>query len=166
MRALIVILIALLAAGCSRSATIHMKGGGIVRGEIARSDAASIYVKAESSGEERAVSRANIHEIDHPGDILGVIGTILAVPSMVLAIVGVAFYCEAPPSVGETVGTVSIVTGLVIGIPSIVVAIGGFSRYSESADAARLDLDKPRIAPSVMSDGTRTYWGLGMSWSW
>jgi hypothetical protein len=90
----------------------------------------------------------------------------LAVPSLVLAVVGVAYYSEAPPSVGETVGTVSIVTGLAICIPSVLVAVGGFSRYSESKTAAQTGLGNPSIAPSLVSDGTRTYWGLRMSWSW
>ena len=72
--------IACVLAGCSANATIirSERDGGIVYGRIVGVGERNLYVKTPS-GEEVGVPRDEIEDIDHPGNVLAVVGAAIAV---------------------------------------------------------------------------------------
>jgi|GEM_PF-1795072 len=156
--------IVLLVSGCSTTAMIYLKDGTSIEGRIKRSDQPSIYVATEDSGELITIDRSNIEDIDHPGDIYALVGTVLGVLGWAAVIVAAVddatcegMFCGIGNDIVRGVG-------LAVGIPSTAVSIWGWSVWGVSRFEATYD--GPKIAPLAMTDGERTYYGVGMRWSW
>ena len=79
MREAIVMILILTACGCGTTTTIHLKDGTSIEGRIKRSDQTSIYVMSEDSSELVEIERGSVKDIDHPGDIHALVGTVLGV---------------------------------------------------------------------------------------
>ena len=77
MRTVAVLAMILFSVGCSRKAIIYKRGGGVEIGEIVRGDATSIYL-----ADDTEVLRAEIDDIDHPGDGHAIFGGVLALVEM------------------------------------------------------------------------------------
>ena len=63
-------------AACGTTSTITRNDGVMVEAKVLRSDPDSIYVRTPG-GTERALARADIADIDHPGNVVAVLGTLL-----------------------------------------------------------------------------------------
>jgi hypothetical protein len=149
-------------AGCSKTVTIHLKDGSVVEGKIEQSDEA--YVHLENG---MGIARKEIEDIWHPGSHHAIYGAISSLVGLGLSIYGVILrgnecgQCKA-------IGTMIAVAGIVVILWSAPLSIWGWSTYFESRSAASPpdESTRSRITPITLSDGERTYWGLGMSWSW
>jgi len=62
--------------GCGSSATIALKGGQFVEGQIIAGDRESIYV--DTGEAETNVPRRRIVDVDHPGNVAATAGIVLA----------------------------------------------------------------------------------------
>lgn len=185
MRVLTVAIAVLLVSGCSKTATIYMRDGASFEGKIVRSDESSIYVthvrecpkktrKVRSQKicykEEEPVLRQEIDDIDHPGDISAAIGLTLAVVGATcsLSLLSAKQDCEGDDCWGSGLAM------LYIGIPCACVAVvgalngvGGLITWKNSRSAANPpESNGPKITPVALTDGERTYFGIGMIWSW
>lgn len=152
----------LVLAGCSKTATIYMIDGSVHEAEIVGGSKRSIFLK----GVQELV-RDEIIVIDHPGNVEAIIGTIGFAVLTPVTIIG---YIEhSTCSEWECLGTLAIIiSGLSGAITSTVFAIWGWYTWGISNIAASQTdgTVKPYIAPVALTDGERTYWGLGMSWRW
>jgi hypothetical protein len=73
----------LVAAGCSTAATIRTMDGEKYEVHIKRSDDDYVYAVPVGGKEERAFERADISEIDHPGNDHAIAGTIVTALMMI-----------------------------------------------------------------------------------
>ena len=123
-------LLALL-CGCSTTATITRTTGKPIEGRINRSDAEFLYVELEG-GEEGAVPRASVTDIDHPGNATAVLGGLLGA-------YGVLNIAAGAETCGESEGAVGVAfcTGMVL--PAAFGAgmlIWGLTKWGASTSAA------------------------------
>jgi hypothetical protein len=119
-------LLALL-CGCSTTATISRINGGTVEARIARSDDKSLFVKT-AEGPEVAIPRADVSEIDHPGNATAVFGGFLSAYGALNIAAGIE-------TCGEVGGAYCIGTFLpaAIGVPML---IWGLKTWGDSLSAA------------------------------
>ena len=68
-------LVALLLTGCSTTATIHRQAGPAYEATIVDSDRDSLYVLGDD-GREYVVPAEQVRDVDHPGNVLVVVGGI------------------------------------------------------------------------------------------
>jgi hypothetical protein len=171
----------LLLAGCSTTAALYLKDWTNIEGKIERSDESSIYVWVEDESSEEdevevAILRRDIRDIDHPGITAATIGTILALVGS--AVFGTLYNnmesCSDPDGSGTACFRAHIafyVVGcpsIVIGVISTILAIWGWNTWGTSRAAAAPpdEPEGPKINPVALTDGERTYYGIGLSWSW
>jgi hypothetical protein len=154
-------------AGCSTTATIHMRRGKVVEAKIEGGDSSNIYLVGG-----RSIARKKIREIDHPGDVGAIVGGVLSVTSIAVSLVTLSDWqnCETESDgcLREALYFYFIgCPSIVIGIISTISAIGSYYTWVGSVDAAKpRRRTSPKITPVALTDGERTYWGIGMSWSW
>lgn len=83
--ALIACLLAgLCGSGCS-SATLERAGGPNIEARVVASDNKAVYVTGDD-GQIYRVSRSTLRDVDHPGNVLMVIGGVFLVPALTLFI--------------------------------------------------------------------------------
>ena len=185
------ILIALLSAGCSKTATIYTKDGAAIAGKIERSDASSIFylpvkecehkkvgIKRVCFAEETVLSRSDVRDIDHPGDVLFIASTSVAGALLLTSAVGIYFWVENDRSrendgdskyaIGGYGAELIALPSLALAAVSAVPAILGWVTWSDSKSASNTAKDptEPEIRPVALTDGEKTYWGLGIYWIW
>lgn len=150
MRAISILLILIFIAGCSTTATIYLKDETTVVGRIERGDYSSIFL---DGGKE--INRSDIHDIDHPGNSAAIGGLLLA---PVIGFLTFGLWMLFP----------TIYYGIPLGIGSLGWSVWGLVTWSRSKLAAAQpdEPSGPKIIPVTITDGERTYWGLGMSWEW
>lgn len=157
--ALLACLMAQLAVGCPH-ATIHLKNGDALRGEIRYSDAETVYTT------RGAVPRSEIERIRHPGLGWGIAGTIftagLIVPLIFVASTrGSGDDCdEGEDSLGicSFLRTMAVLAGIGAAI-SAGIMIWGWKTFVDSRARARApDEDELTVAPIALTDGERVYW--------
>jgi hypothetical protein len=117
------------------------------------------------------IARSDIDDIDHPGSSLSWIGLSMTTAGLAgyvayrLILKGCGeFGCSKQESTGiKTMGLV-----VLAGIINIPVWIWGIVVWSSSRSAAvpPKNTNAPKISPVSMTDGEKTYYGLGLSWSW
>ena len=144
----------LFVTGCSTMATIYKKDGSIVEERIRASDSSSIHLSDGST-----VTRADIRDIDHPGNVVVAVSSFPAVLGLVLTV---------GATQGDASGVFVFLIGLCIAIPSTAANIWGWYTFGRSRSAAKPSRPPagPKIVPVALTDGERTYLGLGMSWGW
>lgn len=69
--------LAAFATGCGTMASITRKGAPPIAGRITGSDTSNVYLNTFKGGGVEGVSRDNIEDIDHPGNVAATIGSIL-----------------------------------------------------------------------------------------
>jgi hypothetical protein len=178
-------LVVFLVVGCGR-ATIYLKRGEPVEGTIRKSDVTSIYVrpviKCDKKNREHigrkvcfseviAIARSNIRDIDHPGDYAAAVGGVIGGLGL-----GFTFLLwSGHQDCTDDCFASGIATGaiaspfLIIGAIGAVIGIGGLVTYAWSRNAAappKKKKTKPKVMPVALTDGERTYMGVGLSWSW
>lgn len=120
-----------LLCGCSTTATLSRTTGKPIEGRINRSDAQYLYVELEE-GEEGAIPRASVNDIDHPGNATAVLGGLLGA-------YGVLNIAAGAETCGESEGAVGVAfcTGMVL--PAAFGAgmlIWGLTTWGRSTSAA------------------------------
>lgn len=155
MRYVLILTTLIISANCSRMATIHKKDGTVVEAMVVSSDASMIYL----AGHE-PVSRDSVRDIDHPGDVHAIIGTFLAV-------LGSASGIAMVFTMGEY-GGYGAAPILGVGVPGAIVAIWGWYTWATSRSSAAPPEKPagPKVTPVALTDGERTYYGLGLCWRW
>lgn len=113
--------------GCSTTATISRINGATVEAKIARSDSSSLFVKT-AEGPEVAIPRADVSDIDHPGNGTAVFGGLLSAYGAMNIAAGLE-------TCGELGGAYCVGTFLpaAIGIPML---IWGMTTWAGSTGAA------------------------------
>jgi len=153
--------IACVLAGCSANATIIRgeRDGGIVYGRIVGLGEQNLYVKTPS-GQEVGVPRDEIEDIDHPGNVLAVVGAAIAVFGAYYIWVGLP-KCEVRSAAFCVVGVV---------VPAVVgagMSAWGGGVYARSHAAAKSPVTAGRRAsvfllPSVQPGTDSTALGLAL----
>jgi hypothetical protein len=112
-------------------------------GTIVGSDADSVRIRTDSGSVEK-VRRADIDDIDHPGNVLGTIGLVLGAGSVVsLSLLAGESHRSPEEYVYAVQWGLCLVTGAVL-------AIIGWSDYFASKRAAN-HFDRPRVVPVGVS---------------
>ena len=122
----------LLCTACSYSATISQRDGSFREGYILGSDEEYLHVEARD-GAEHDVRRADITDIDYPGNVLGTIGIVAAAVLLPIAAIGVAN--DASGTLGKC------------GMGGVFLAVTNWSNYYQSREAAN-DFAPRRIRPT------------------
>jgi hypothetical protein len=120
---------------------------------------------------EVPIARSDINDIDHPGSSLSWIGLSMSTAGLAgfiiyrLILEGCEeFACSDEESTGIKIMGLAVLAGII----NIPVWIWGTIVWLNSRSAATPPKKPkgPRISPVALTDGERTYWGLGMSWRW
>jgi hypothetical protein len=148
-RLIAAVLCASFAAGCSTTATITRKGGQVDEAIIARSTSSSVMV--ETGAGERPIPRDEITDIDHPGNVHAVIGSLLLAYGILNISVG-ASQCDRRGAAFCT----GVFTPAAVGLG---MTIWGHTVWSRSNGAGRPS--GPRgpelsLAPAILRVGDRT----------
>lgn len=155
-----VILCTLLTPGCSKTATIYLKNGSTLEARIVRGDAVSVFVRSGVSSTDMPVFRSDIKDIDHPGNVAALIGTPLALGGYAFTIIGLISKFDR----GGDMSWIAI-PGLIAALPGTFYGVWGWVTWINSRVAASMP-SGVNATPVAMTDGKRTYLGLGMSWRW
>lgn len=84
---------AMLSTGCGSTAIIARRDGLQSEGKITGSNKNNVYVEGENGG-VRGISRANIEDIDHPGNVAAGIGAAVTAYGIANIAVGAPQYCD------------------------------------------------------------------------
>lgn len=118
------------------------------------------------------VPRAEIDDISHPGKTAAIIGTLLMVVGGTAGLIATLHGPRLCGEYGCTFAELAIIYGgLLLDIGAVVglfVAGWGYSKWFASSGAANWECypDRPKLSPVAITDGQRTYLGLGFSYVW
>ncbi len=118
-----IISIALALAACGTGATVQTFDGRVYDGRISGHDSGKIYINGTS------VERNTVADIDHPGNVAAVLGSIVAGIGALSALGNCSQEKRAEDPTPCTSSGIWLLTGLPI-------AIYGFVTHSESVDRA------------------------------
>jgi hypothetical protein len=172
MRVLIVILVMLGGIGCSHEAEIIRSGcQHPIEARIVRSDARYVYVESAFTGEEQAIPRGEIMDIDHPGSGMAVTGLVIGGTYALQALTGAAFLLSdnGDDPYNDFMGTAQLIAGGVGMAIGGGLALWGYSIWDESVEAARRAGRRERavVTPFVAPDGSGgAAAGAGVLWRW
>jgi len=121
------LLASILICGCSTTATISRVNGRTVEAKIRRSTPGSVVVETDG-GKEVSISRSDISDIDHPGNVAAVFGSLLSAYGAVNIAAG-ASNC----SQGGGAYCTGVFLPAAIGVPML---IWGLSTWAGSTGAA------------------------------
>ena len=123
-----------LASGCSRNATIMRHDGWQVDAEITRSTEAFIYAQPRGAPELK-IARRDIRDLDHPGNVMGVIGlSVMGAYALNLGLGAVLLTTREPDS--RQAGAIVALTGAVGMLVGSGFAYWGWSLWDRSVTAA------------------------------
>jgi hypothetical protein len=136
--------------GCA--AAVTLKDGRTIDGRILRSDASTIYIKPRGSAAELAISREEISDINHPGDVVGLIGTAPLLTALILLSMALATRDNCNPN-GEYCGFEEAMIAIWAGIPlasiGLGLELGGWIPYGISKSAASSHASSPAPLPAM-----------------
>ena len=121
------------------------------------------------------VSRSDIKDIRHPGKTAATISTLVALfggaGGYLLMVYGGAEYGDDGYEYRTEAGPLLAWIGLFVEVAAVVsvfVAIWGYAKWMGSSSAATPPKDTagPKISPVAVTDGRRTYYGLGFTFNW
>lgn len=115
---------------------------------------------------EAAIARKNIEEIDHPGKAAMAFGVPIAAAgwaALIYSLVATA-QCNRDTDCGNMFYSIAL-PGLLGAAFGTALFLSGWDDWSESRDAAA-PTGTPKISPVALSDGERTYYGIGLALSW
>ena len=169
---MLALLIAIGGVGCSHEAEIIRSGcQHPIEARIVRSDARYVYVESAFTGEEQAIPRGEIMDIDHPGSGMAVTGLVIGGVYTLQALTGAALLLSdtGDDPYNEFMGTVQLIAGGVGMAIGGSLALWGYSIWDESVEAARRAGRRERavVVPFVAPDGAGgAAAGAGVLWSW
>lgn len=115
------IIAALLLCSCGTTATIYTTDGRVYDGTIRGHDRDNVLINGQS------VSKRQISDVDHPGNVAGILGTIVA---------GIGLL-NVPACTNQTPGGCA--RAAVWSLTGLPIAIYGWATHAESTDKAGLD---------------------------
>jgi hypothetical protein len=126
----VALVVALSAGACSTTSTIHRAYGPAYEAEIVDSDASTLRVLGDD-GRLHAVSRAEVTDVDHPGNVLVTVGAVL------LGIAAVAtLSILSEDHVSEEERETATAVSAVYGLPGLAMLIAGGVTYIGSKSRA------------------------------
>ena len=120
---MISLVVLVLELGCGSGAIVRTHPGGVYEGRIQGSDRETVFISGQK------ILRREIEDIDHPGNVAAVLGTIVAAIGAFSAIPN----CSETQRAEDPTPCSSSGVWLLTGIP---IAIYGFVTHSESVDRA------------------------------
>jgi hypothetical protein len=142
------------AAGCSDKARITRHDGWEIEAEITRSTDAFIYAQPEGAPEVE-IARRDIRDLDHPGNVMGVIGlSIMGAYSLNVGL-GAYFLTSSSDPYNQQIGAIQLFAGGIGMLIGAGFAYWGWSIWDRSVAAAGGEDDWPsvQLTPSLMGDG-------------
>jgi hypothetical protein len=130
-------------ASCSTTATMSRNNGPAYEAEILSSDADFLSVR-DNYGRQIVVSRDEVIEIDHPGNVLYTIGAVLVAMATPMLVAGVLHSNRSSKSDWSGM---ELVFGIPVAVTGLCLAIPGWSRYRRSKVAAEAFEDANPILP-------------------
>ena len=155
MRGLLAISLAVI-AGCGTNATVRQRSGRIVEGTIVRGGPRYLTIET-AAGTEVALERAEIDDIDHPGNAAAVVGGLLGAYGALNIYVGMP-QCS-------TQGGAYCIGVLAPGIVGLGLFVYGLATWHRSVTAAERDGEGGRSSRNVLRRpsgevGVKNYHGL------
>lgn len=129
-----------LGAGCATTATISRRNGG--RDEAALVGGTSTSIMVDTGAGQRSISREDIVDIDHPGNVHAVVGALLLAYGILNISVG-APQCEARGGAF----CAGVFTPAAVGLG---MGIWGLSVWGKSTSAARKTTRAPELSLAPM----------------
>jgi len=77
-RVLLSLILCVALLGCSTNARVHLKGGRVIAGGIAKSTSDQLWIKSGDCT-EMVFTRDQVEDIDHPGLVPAIVGTVMTV---------------------------------------------------------------------------------------
>ncbi len=128
-------------AGCA--ATVAHRDGRVIEGRITGGDRQTLAL-ASATGEPITLDRADIVDIDHPGDVAMLVGLPLAMVGVGVVIGGFAIADAPPPD--DPAEAESAAETVLTGVALLAPTIAGAAVYIESwVRARRPDGPQPRV---------------------
>jgi hypothetical protein len=167
------LVVTLASMGCSTNATIFTRGSEVVEAEILGGDATSLHVLRDD-GQEQDILREDVQNIDHPGKVAAVLGTLVSIGGIILVINGAV---GSDPDDSDTAGDalfesfgeiLSFVSGMAVLAVYVPVALWGYTTWSDSAEAAEPPPESVVQLDSlvVMGNTDRGQLGVGIRFRW
>jgi hypothetical protein len=157
MRIFIIFLISIITLGCSTSATIYKKDGTYVEATILNSDSNNIYVDTFAGKEP--IKKSDITAIDHPGNVVAVVGVAALGLAGINAFAATQTYYETQ--------VINVVFAIGCGITGLSMIIGGLSNWNKSKDALiygyRVSDQNSFITPQVYYANNKPSFGLNLN---
>lgn len=125
--------------------------------------------KCRELSTEIPVPRRDIIEISHPGKTAAITGSVLTVVGAFSSLFATPlFYSCGEWGCGSHQLYAVGIAGIATAVVGLAVGTGGYISWLGSISAAKPihEPSTPKITPVSMTDGERTYYGLGISWSW
>ncbi len=148
----IALVVALSVGACSTTATIHRAHGPAYEAEIADSDASRLRVLGDD-GRLHEVPRAEVTDVDHPGNVVLTVGAVLA---GIGALVALSILSDSNSTQQQRNDATAI--ALVYGLPGLAMLIAGGVTYigSISRASAFENAIVPRGAAAARPDVPRS----------
>jgi hypothetical protein len=130
---------------------------------------ASCPNKSPGNTPETTVARIDIERIEHPGHTRAIVSTVFG--SIGVALIGLGIFLAEDCGDGMYCGAFHLfmtLPGGLMAVPSSIAAIWYWLTWSDSKTTAAQPEEPagPKVTPVALTDGERTYYGLGLSWSW
>jgi hypothetical protein len=135
---LVIALVGLTSSACFRYARIEMRSSATVEARINRSDSETIFVTT-SEGQDQAISRSDVVEIDHPGKVRLVTGILMVAGGATMLLYGLVHQpCSGASDVCDYSGkTMAIVFAVPFLVGGGALATSGGLTYRNSVVAAK-----------------------------
>ena len=143
-------------SACAPTATITRYDGWQVEAEITRSTEDYVYIQTEYAPEQK-IARADIAEIDHPGNVLGVVGLSIGVTYTITGAVFVPFLFSGN-ELDRFVGGLSLASAAGLAFMGFGFAAWGWNLWNTSVTNARPEEATPELglSPIWLDDGAGT----------
>lgn len=142
-------MIALAVAVCSCSATITEMNGETHDGELTGWNSSKLFYR-DSDGRKRSVPTCEVADIDHPGNVVGTIGSVMA--AIFIPACGIAIGYDLDK--GKSIAEPGVGVGCGYAAISIALAAAGWAEYYRSRSAVKgftpdrgTPLDEPGALP-------------------
>jgi len=141
-------LASMLLLGCGTSATVELRGGRFVEGQIVASDRNSIYL--DTGDAEVTVPRDRIVDIDHPGNGAAITGIVLAAYGALNIAVGLP---ECDKRGAAFCMGVFLPATLGLGLTGYGFSVWGASRNALHRDVRGRELSRTFFSPTFVQSG-------------
>lgn len=136
---------------CSSAAHLRLSDGGTVRGTIVRGCWQHVVLDQDAGGPYLPVRRSEIADVDHPGNVVGVVGFVSALAGVIAMGFGRQVLGNDSENIalGPEVGRYAITIGLATSLLGASAAYWGLSDYGQSTGHFA---DREAVFPQSKSD--------------